>query len=101
MVLLAGTTPAAATASAFPSSAEEGSFAAQSYFWYKAGRGKLHRMTRAFKIVIFCLLAAISLNAQSSRRPIADDDLSKMRAVGDPQVSPEGRWVTYTVGTVD
>jgi len=56
---------------------------------------------RAFKIVIFCLLAAISLNAQSSRRPIAVDDLSKMRALGDPQVSPDGRWVAYTVGTVD
>ena len=58
-------------------------------------------MMRAFKIVIFCLLAAISLNAQSSRRPIAVDDLSKMRAVGDPQVSPDGRWVAFTVGTVD
>ncbi len=56
---------------------------------------------RAFKIVIFCLLAAISLNAQSPRRPIAVDDLSKMKAVGDPQVSPDGKWVAYTVGTVD
>ena len=24
-----------------------------------------------------------------------------MRAVGDPQVSPDGKWVAYTVGTVD
>jgi len=58
-------------------------------------------MMRAFKIVIFCLLAAISLNAQSPRRPVAVDDLSKMRAVGDPQVSADGKWVAYTVGTVD
>src|SRR5438552_3452183 len=101
MVLLTSTTPAAATASAFPSSAEEGSCAAQSFFWYKAGRGKLHRMMRAFKIVVSCLLAAFSLNGQSPKRPIALDDLARMRAVGDPQVSPDGKWVAYTVGTVD
>jgi dipeptidyl aminopeptidase/acylaminoacyl peptidase len=56
---------------------------------------------RALKILISCLVAAISLNAQSTKRPIALDDLSKMRAVGDPQVSPDGKWVAYTVGTVD
>jgi dipeptidyl aminopeptidase/acylaminoacyl peptidase len=56
---------------------------------------------RATQIVILCLVAAISLNAQSAKRPIALDDLSKMRAVGDPQVSPDGKWVAYTVGTVD
>ncbi len=56
---------------------------------------------RTFKIFIVCLLAAISLEAQSSKRPIALDDLAKMRAVGDPQVSPDGKWVAYTVGTVD
>ena len=58
-------------------------------------------MIRSFRISIACLLAAISLQAQSTKRPIAADDLAKMRAVGDPQVSPDGKWVAYTVGTVD
>jgi dipeptidyl aminopeptidase/acylaminoacyl peptidase len=29
------------------------------------------------------------------------DDLAKMQRVGDPQVSPDGAWVAYTVGKVD
>src|SRR5262249_17533181 len=58
-------------------------------------------LMRSFKIGIACLLTAISLEAQSTKRPIALDDLAKMRAVGDPQVSPDGKWVAYTVGSVD
>jgi dipeptidyl aminopeptidase/acylaminoacyl peptidase len=29
------------------------------------------------------------------------DDLEKVQRVGDPQVSPDGEWVAYTVGKVD
>jgi dipeptidyl aminopeptidase/acylaminoacyl peptidase len=39
--------------------------------------------------------------AQSAKRPITLDDLTRIRSVGDPQRSPDGRWVVYTVGTVD
>jgi dipeptidyl aminopeptidase/acylaminoacyl peptidase len=39
--------------------------------------------------------------AQGSKRSITLDDLARMRSVGDPQVSPDGRWVAYTVSTVD
>ena len=39
--------------------------------------------------------------AQTARRPITLNDMSKIRSVGDPQVSPDGKWVAYTVGTVD
>lgn len=39
--------------------------------------------------------------AQAARRVLALDDLWKLRSVGDPQVSPDGRWVAYTVGTVE
>jgi dipeptidyl aminopeptidase/acylaminoacyl peptidase len=44
---------------------------------------------------------AVPAAAQSAKRPIVLDDLSKVRAVGDPQRSPEGQWVAYTVGTTD
>jgi dipeptidyl aminopeptidase/acylaminoacyl peptidase len=38
---------------------------------------------------------------QAAKRPLGLDDLAKLRTVADPQVSPEGRWVAYVVGTVD
>ena len=62
---------------------------------------RMMRMTRSFQLSIACLVTAISLQAQSIRRPIGLDDLSQMRAVGDPRVSPDGKWVAYALGTVD
>jgi len=34
-------------------------------------------------------------------RPLTIDDLAKVRHVEDPQISPEGRWVAYTVTRTD
>ena len=39
--------------------------------------------------------------AEAAGRPLAIDDFAKIRSVGDPQRSPDGKWVAYTVGTVD
>jgi dipeptidyl aminopeptidase/acylaminoacyl peptidase len=39
--------------------------------------------------------------SQPLNRPLTVDDLSKLRTVSDPQVSPDGRWVAYVVGTQD
>jgi dipeptidyl aminopeptidase/acylaminoacyl peptidase len=36
-----------------------------------------------------------------TRRPLTLDDHSKIVAVGDPQRSPDGQWVAYTVTTID
>jgi dipeptidyl aminopeptidase/acylaminoacyl peptidase len=33
-----------------------------------------------------------------ARHPLAVDDYFRIAAVGDPQLSPDGRWVAYTVG---
>ncbi len=35
------------------------------------------------------------------KRPLAVSDLSRVRGVGDPQRSPDGLWVAYTVSRVD
>jgi dipeptidyl aminopeptidase/acylaminoacyl peptidase len=48
-----------------------------------------------------CLSVAPGLIAQATRRQLTLDDLARMKTVGDPQVSPDGKWVAYTVGTVD
>lgn len=45
--------------------------------------------------------AAGLLLAQPARRAIVLDDLARIKSVGDPQRSPDGQWVAYTVGTTD
>jgi dipeptidyl aminopeptidase/acylaminoacyl peptidase len=51
-----------------------------------------------------CLVLVGSLQAQSpapERRPFSLEDLHALRDVSDPQISPDGAWVVYTVGTDD
>jgi len=59
---------------------------------------------RAKKPIGFLLLilsVATTLVAQTARRPIKLDDLSRFREVRDPQISPDGQWVAYVVATID
>ena len=58
-------------------------------------------LTAFFLVLVFAALPAVPLARQAARRPLALDDLSKLKTVGDPQISPDGKWVAYTVGTVD
>ncbi|HEX2094650.1 MAG TPA: S9 family peptidase [Longimicrobiaceae bacterium] len=52
--------------------------------------------------VLLALLAAAPLLAQApARRPLRVGDLYRVREVRDPQRSPEGKWVAYTVTTSD
>lgn len=51
--------------------------------------------------VLALVLVSLTAAAAESRHPLTLDDLARPRSVGDPQVSPDGRWIAYTVGTVD
>jgi len=51
--------------------------------------------------LLLILALANSLAAQTARRPMKLDDLTRFRNVSDPQISPDGQWVAYTVGTTD
>ena len=62
---------------------------------------RLARLAPLMAFVISLSVAGSQVAAQTSKRPITLDDLAKLRSVGDPQVSPDGKWVAYTVGTVD
>lgn len=45
-----------------------------------------------------------SLAAQTTpatRRPLRAGDIYRLRNVNDPQISPDGAWVAYTVSTID
>jgi dipeptidyl aminopeptidase/acylaminoacyl peptidase len=54
---------------------------------------------RAVAGTALLLLAASVFAAESARRPISIDDLLLVQRVGDVQISPDGQWVAYTVGT--
>src|SRR5713101_6080377 len=50
----------------------------------------------------FCLiLFSYALHAQPSRRVMAAADILRIANVADPQISPDGERVVYTVTTVD
>src|ERR1044072_4532950 len=51
--------------------------------------------------LLLVLAFAFSLAAQTARHPMKLDDLTRFRNVGDPQISPDGQWVAYTVVTTD
>ena len=55
----------------------------------------------AIGLVAFALVGAVSLHGQAAKRAITLDDHSRIISVGDPQRSPDGMWVAYTVTTID
>jgi dipeptidyl aminopeptidase/acylaminoacyl peptidase len=47
-------------------------------------------------------IAASSASGQTTaKRGLRSSDLFALRVVGDPQISPEGEWVAYTVTSID
>ncbi len=59
-------------------------------------------MRRLSRFALFLSVAmAVPAFAQPARRPVSLDDSSRIKAVGDPQRSPDGAWVAYTVSTID
>ncbi len=50
---------------------------------------------------VLCGAAAQDPVAAATPRTLTVDDYFAIRDVGDPQVSPDGRWVAYTVTTLD
>jgi dipeptidyl aminopeptidase/acylaminoacyl peptidase len=66
---------------------------------------KIKPSVRYRVVLAACVLTAMvlvpSVSGQAAKRPIVLDDLFKIKSVGDPQRSPDGKWVAYTVGTTD
>jgi len=52
-----------------------------------------------FALALLC--AANAITAQTARRPLTIDDLLKVRRVGDPQLSPDGRLIAYQISDPD
>src|SRR5215213_1397308 len=60
----------------------------------------LRRRQSSIVLVLFLSLAS-AIAAQTARRPLKLDDMSRFRGVNDPQVSPDGNFVAYVVSTTD
>jgi Tol biopolymer transport system component len=53
-------------------------------------------------VLTLALCAAVAdITAQTTKRPMTVDDLLKVRRVGDPQLSPDGRFVAYQISDPD
>lgn len=70
------------------------------------------RFSRAHKVVFICGLLAVLMamtfsaygqkaTEKGTRRNLTVDDLFQIKRVQDPQISPEGEWVAYTVSTAN
>ena len=60
-------------------------------------------MRRVSSVFLMAVVAGLWIlgPAGAAKRPITLDDLSRLREVDDPQRSPDGAWVAYTVGSSD
>ena len=52
-------------------------------------------------LVLATLGHALSAQAPVAGRPIVPGDIYRLRTVSDPQLSPDGNWVAYTVSSAD
>src|SRR5260370_10080575 len=51
---------------------------------------------------VLLLGAGLAVSAQqAAKHPIAFDDMIKLHRIAEPKVSPNGKWVAYTVTTPD
>jgi dipeptidyl aminopeptidase/acylaminoacyl peptidase len=58
-------------------------------------------ITRLSLAVAFAVSSIALLPAQTAKRPLALDDLAKMKEVRDPQCAPDGKSVAFVVQTTD
>src|SRR3982751_3946335 len=56
---------------------------------------------RLHNALILILVCTTALAAQTARRPLKLDDVTRVREVRDPQISPDGGWAAYVVSTID
>lgn len=50
--------------------------------------------------LLLCLLPCIASQA-AEKRLLTTDDFNRFQSVGDPQCSPDGKWIAYTVSSSD
>src|SRR5882724_5594298 len=59
------------------------------------------RLTAAGMLGALILCGSVATQAQTAKRAIAFDDMIQMHRVGEPEISPDGKWIAYTLSTPD
>jgi dipeptidyl aminopeptidase/acylaminoacyl peptidase len=58
-------------------------------------------MRRIFLYLLVFVVAVASFAVAEVKHPFTFEDMMKLKRVGDPQVSPDGKWVIFSVVDVD
>lgn len=56
---------------------------------------------RKYLSLFLALLLVVSFVWGGSKRPMMPEDLYRLNQVSDPQVSPDGKWIAYTISVPD
>jgi len=56
---------------------------------------------KKLSLFVSLLGLAAQLLCQDARRPLSIDDFSRFEDISDPQVSPDGAWILYTLSVAD
>src|ERR1700761_2408839 len=60
----------------------------------------MRSLRRRYPLLMLCV-CAVSFAQAPAKRVLKVDDLDRLAEVANPQVSPDGKWIAYTVSTVD
>jgi dipeptidyl aminopeptidase/acylaminoacyl peptidase len=52
-------------------------------------------------LIAIVLFAALNSFAQQNKKPIQPLDIDRISSIGSPQVSPDGKWIAYSLSEVD
>src|ERR1700678_3406746 len=56
---------------------------------------------RRFFLAFFAIIAFAFPAAAQAKHPFTFEDMMKLKRVGEPEVSPDGKWVIFSVVDVD
>jgi dipeptidyl aminopeptidase/acylaminoacyl peptidase len=58
-------------------------------------------LSASVRALYLCLAIALPLAAQTPKHGMSLEDMQKMVRVGPPTISPDGKWIAYTVSHID
>lgn len=61
----------------------------------------MKRLLSSISIILLVLTPVAAQRYQKPLKPFTIDELLQVRRVGEPQLSPDGRWIAYTIADTD